>query len=624
MTQDSTAAITDVPFKDVTFLERAIEVDRRQDGTIILKHRDPLDPFERCIPLYLARHAQARPDQTWLAQRRGPQRAWLEVSYAQAKRMVDSLTQAILDMKLVPERPIAILSGNSIEHALLTQAGMQAGIPIVPISPAYSLMSSDHAKLRYIFDLLKPGLVMVQDGVAFAKGLQALDLSDVQVIHVDRPAEGIASRAWSEVVATPVTDAVDAALAAVGPKTVGKILLTSGSTGMPKAVINTQEMMCANVVMARMARPHGADEPTMTLLDWLPWNHTMGGNAGFHLLLAEGGTLYIDDGRPVQGMFDETLNNLREVSPTIYTNVPAGYHMLAQALENDEALARSFFRHLKLLAYGGAALPNELYVRMQKLAIKHTGYRIAFVTGWGSTETAPTATYTYWCTERAGLIGLPYPGVELKMIPAGSRYELRIRSIIVMPGYYRQPELTAAAFDEEGFYKIGDAGNFIDADDPSQGLVFSGRIAEDFKLMSGTFVHVGSLRVAAISAASPVIQDALIAGQDKPFIGLLAWLNLQGARSIAGKAEASLDELIRDPQIRGYLRERLAMHNAQAKGSSMRIARAMLMIEPPSIDRNELTDKGYINQRAALENRQALVERLYAETPDEDVIVIES
>ena len=611
------------PFKPIDFLPREIDAERRANGEIILRQRIPLNEYQRCIPLYLAKWAEERPDQTWLAQRRGPDRAWKRVSYAQAKRDVDAVTQALIDMKLTPEQPVAILSGNSIEHALMTQAAMQAGVPAAPVSPAYSLMSQDHAKLRYIFDLIKPGLVMVQDGVAFGKALKALDLTGVTVVHVDRAPEGIPSIAWSDLVATKRTDAVDRALAAVGPKSVGKLLFTSGSTGMPKAVINTQEMMCANVVMGQMTRKRKESDPRMVVLDWLPWNHTMGGNAGFHALLAEGGTLYIDDGRPVPGMFDETLRNLKEISPTYYTNVPAGFAVLATALENDDALAKSFFKDLGILGYGGATLPDDLYTRMQRLAVKYTGHRIVFFTGWGSTETAPTATSTYWETERVGLIGLPHPGVELKMVPAGPKYEMRIRSVIVTPGYYRQPDLTAKAFDEEGYYKIGDAGTFVDANDPTKGLIFAGRVVEDFKLTSGTFVHVGSLRVAAIAAASPVIQDALVAGQDREFVGLLAWPNLEACRLVAGKVDAPLAELVHDPAIKEHLKKSLHAHNAQSQGSSMRIARVMLMTEPPSIDGNELTDKGYINQRAALERRNALVERLYAAAPDGDVIVVE-
>jgi feruloyl-CoA synthase len=611
------------PFKKLNWLKRDIDVERRADGSLIMRSRVPLQPQEPHIPALLRRWAAERPSHTWLAQRRGPANDWFRLSYAQAQQQVDALTQALLDLKLGPDRPVAILSGNSIEHALMTMAAMQAGVPAAPVSPAYSLMSQDHAKLRYIFDLIRPGLVLVQDGVAFAKALAALDLSGVTLVHVQRAPEGLASRPWAELAATPPTAAVRSAIDGLTPDSVGKLLFTSGSTGMPKAVINTQRMMCANVAMALQVRQTAPDEPPPVILDWLPWNHTMGGNATFHGLLAHGGTLYIDDGRPLPGQFEATLRNLREISPTTFSNVPAGYAMLATALEQDEALAHAFFRELKLLSYGGATLSDDLYRRMQALAVKHTGERIVFFTGWGATETAPTATSTYWDTERVGLIGLPHPGVELKLVPAGPKYELRLRGVIVTPGYHRQPELTRAAFDEEGFYKIGDAGTFVDAEDPAQGLIFAGRVVEDFKLSSGTFVHVGPLRVAAIAAASPVIQDALVAGQDKPHVALLAWPNLEACRRLAGQPQAGVDALLRDPAVRRCVRDGLRAHNAGQAGSSQRIHAVLLMAEPPSIDGNELTDKGYINQRAALHRRAALVQRLYAQAVDDEVIVID-
>jgi feruloyl-CoA synthase len=360
------------------------------------------------------------------------------------------------------------------------------------------------------------------------------------------------------------------------------------------------------------------------MLDWMPWNHTMGGNAAFHPILVDGGTLYIDDGRPIPGQFEETLRNLREVSPTYYANVPAGYAALAAAMEKDDALCRSFFKNLTVMAYGGARLPDDLYDRMQALAVKSTGQRIVFYTGWGSTETAPTATGTYWDTERVGLIGLPFPGVELKMVPCGSKYELRLRGINVTPGYFGQPELTRKMFDEEGFYCIGDAGVFVDPDDPLAGIIFAGRVVEDFKLTTGTFVHVGSLRTDAIAAATPVVHDALVAGQDRPFIGLLCWPNLHACRQIVGNPDATYEDVVAHPEVIACLRRGLEAHNKSSGGSSsLRVARAMLMVEPPSIDGNELTDKGYINQRAGLERRAALVERLYADKPDKDVIVLQ-
>jgi feruloyl-CoA synthase len=619
------AAVLEKPaFRKIEWLKRDIAVERRPDGTIILKSRIPLQPYARHIPASLAKWAREAPDRIWLAQRGGPDRQWRKVSYGEAKRTVDALTQGLLNLKLGESRPVTILSGNSIEHALMTQAAMQARHPAAPVSPAYSLMSQDHVKLKYLFDLIKPGVVMVQDGPTFEKALRALNLKGVTVVHVLRPCEGIKSIAFGDLAATPATKDVEESIAKITPDTVGKLLFTSGSTGMPKAVINTQEMMCANAAMMMQTRLRDPNGPLPTVLDWMPWNHTMGGNAAFNPVLVDGGTLYIDDGRPMPGQFEETLRNLREVSPTYYANVPAGYAALAAAMEKDDALCRSFFRNLTLMAYGGARLPDDLYDRMQVLAVKTTGQRIVFYTGWGSTETAPTATGTYWDTERVGLIGLPFPGVELKMVPCGSKYELRLRGINVTPGYFRQPDLTKKMFDEEGFYCIGDAGVFVDPDDPLAGIIFAGRVVEDFKLTTGTFVHVGSLRTDAIAAATPVVHDALVAGQDRPLIGLLAWPNLHACRQIVGNPAATYEEVVKHPEVIACLKRGLEAHNKSSGGSSsMRVARAMLMVEPPSIDGNELTDKGYINQRAGLERRAALVERLYADRPGKDVIVLQ-
>jgi feruloyl-CoA synthase len=623
MSGNAAAAMTQPAFRKIEWLARDIAVERRSDGTIVLQSRIPLKEYEKHIPASLAKWAAERPEHIWLAQRGGPERQWRKLSYGEAKRTVDALTQGLLDLGLEPGRPVAILSGNSIEHALMTQAAMQARFPAAPVSPAYSLMSQDHVKLKYLFDLIKPALVMVQDGPTFEKSLKALDLDGVIVVHVTRPCEGIKSIAFADLAATKITEAVEASITQITPDTVGKLLFTSGSTGMPKAVINTQAMMCANAAMMMQARPRDPNAPPSTYLDWMPWNHTMGGNALFNPVLTEGGTLYIDDGRPMPGLIDETLRNLRDVSPTYYANVPAGYAALAAAMEKDDALCRGFFKNLGLMAYGGARLPDDLYDRMQALAVRATGERIVFYTGWGSTETGPTSTGTYWDTERVGLIGLPFPGVELKMVPAGSKYELRLRGVNVTPGYFGRPDLTAAMFDEEGFYCIGDAGVFVDPEDPVQGIIFAGRVVEDFKLTTGTFVHVGSLRTDAIAAATPVVQDALVAGQDRPFVGLLAWPNLHACRQIVGDAEASYEDVVRHPQVLACLKQGLQAHNASIEGaSSLRIARAMLMTEPASIDGNELTDKGYINQRAGLDRRADLVERLYADHPGEDVIIL--
>lgn len=613
------------PFRKMNWMPRDIAVERRADGTVVLRSRIPLQPFAPHIPSLLARWAEERPDQAWLAQRKGPERQWRRVGYAEARQQVDALTQALLDLRTGPDRVVAILSGNSIEHALFTLAAMQARLPVAPVSPAYSLLSQDHAKLKQLFALVRPAVVLVQDGRSFQKALQALDLTGITLVHVDGAPQGLPSLAYGALARTPATPEVAASVAQITPDTVGKLLFTSGSTGMPKAVINTQRMMCANVAQSRQARSTPGDPPPV-LLDWLPWNHTMGGNAVFHGVLADGGTLYIDDGRPLPGQFDETLRNLREVSPTSYANAPSGYAALAAALEKDDDLCRRFFSRLSLLTYGGARLSDDLYERMQALAVRSTGERIVFYTGWGSTETAPTSTGTHWETERVGLIGLPFPGVDLKLVPSASGtanlYELRLRGVNVTPGYHGQPELTAAAFDEEGYYRIGDAGSFVDPADPAQGLLFGGRLTEEFKLSTGTFVQVGELRTDAIAAASPVLLDALVTGQDRPWVGLLAWPSLPGCRQLTGEPDAGFAQVLRHPAVRAHLARALAAHNAAAQGaSSRRIERVLLLEEPPSIDGHELTDKGYVNQRAGLQRRAAWVERLYAEVPDDEVIL---
>src|SRR5258705_8469039 len=436
MSGNAAVVLTKPAFRKIEWLERDIAVERRPDGVIILKSRIPLKPYEKHIPASLAKWAREQPNRIWLAQRGGTDRQWRKLSYGEAKRTVDALTQGILNLKLEPGRPVAILSGNSIEHALMTMASMQAGFPAATCSPAYSVMRQHHVKLKYLFDLIKTAAVMVQDGPAFEKALNALDLDGVTVIHVARPCEGIKSVAFADLVATPVTKDVAASIANIAPDTIGKLLFTSGSTGMPKAVINTQAMMCANAAMMMQSRPRDPHAPQATYLDWMPWNHTMGGNALFNPVLTEGGTLYIDDGRPMPGMIDETLRNLHEISPTYYANVPAGYAALAPAMEKDDALCRSFFRNLGLMAYGGARLPDDLYYRMQALAVRATRERHVVYTGSGSNETAPTSTGTFWDTERVGLIGLLFPGVELNMVPFGAKYELLHRGDNIPPDIY--------------------------------------------------------------------------------------------------------------------------------------------------------------------------------------------
>ncbi len=457
----------------------------------------------------------------------------------------------------------------------------------------------------------------------FARALGALDLSAVEVVTEDGLVGGVAVTPFSSLLSTPPTQEVERVFAAVGADSVAKLLFSSGSTGLPKGVINTHGMLCANQQMLAQVWPFTEKTPPV-LVDWLPWNHTFGGNHNFNLILKRGGTLYIDGGKPVAGLVEQTVKNLAEVSPTIYFNVPAGYAMLLPYLEKDEALCRSFFKRLQLIFYAGAALSQDLWQRLENLAIRTTGRKVIMTSSWGSTETSPLATAAHFPLEKAGVIGIPCPGITLKMVPNNGKLELRVKGPNVTPGYLNRPDLTEAAFDEDGFYKIGDAATFVDPANPSAGIAFDGRVAEDFKLSSGTWVHVGGLRLGVLTAAAPLLQDALVTGQDREFAGILAWPNLQACREICRDVgnQQTVEILLHRQEVVEYLRKTLRDFNARQEGASTRIQRVMLMTEPPSIDANEITDKGYINQRAALEKRRSLVERLYANPPGPAVIVL--
>lgn len=611
-----------VPFRPVSWMPRDIEATNGAGGVIYLKSRVPLQPYARHLPEFLLKWSTERPDQIWLAQR-DAQDQWQTLTYAAGKVAVDSLTEALIDMPNSARGPLLILSGNSIEHAVVAMAAMQAGIIVAPISTAYSLQSTDLGKIKYIFNLLKPGAVFVQDADQFRAALRAVDLANIDIIAVKGESVPAAHK-YDDLLKRKATERVARAIAQIDPDATAKLLFTSGSTGMPKAVKTTQRMMCANAGMLIQARDLDVPPEQAKYLDWLPWNHVMGGNAVLNLVLARGASLYIDDGKPVPGQFEKTLRNLREIPTIAYSNAPAGYMALATALEQDKLLRETFFKNLHTLAYGGARLPDDIFDRFQKLAIEAIGQRIVFVSTYGATEVAPAATTTHWFTERVGLIGLPCAGTELKLVPLGeSKFEIRIRSICVMPGYFNQPELTATAFDEEGFYKIGDMVEFLDPKDVNQGLLFAGRVAEDFKLLSGTFVQVGTLRVDALASASPLIQDAIVTGHDRENVGLLAWLNIQACRAHVGDASASVRSLISHPLIRTMIAEKFKAHNVTVGHAGSRAVRRVLLLEdPPSVNGNEITDKGYINQRIGLDRRAQDVERLYAESSDPDVILI--
>jgi feruloyl-CoA synthase len=608
------------PLVDLDFAPAAVETTPLPGGGMVLGSPMPLEAYPSSLGVHLRQWAADAPERLFLAER-AADGGWRELTYGEARKAVASVAQGLLDRGIDAEHPVMVLSDNGIDHAILALAAMDVGIAVAPVSPAYSLMSQDHARLKHIFAKVAPRLVYVANGGLFAKALAALDLGDSEIVVSAAPPEGVPATLFSELAATTPTPAVEQAHARVGPDTVAKILFTSGSTGMPKGVINTQRMMCSNQQAIAQVWPFLASTPPV-IVDWLPWNHTFGGNHNFNMVLRNGGTLYIDAGKPAPGLVEKTIANLREVSPTLYFNVPRGFDVMLPYLEADPALRDAFFARLDLIFYAGAALPQPLWERLETLSVAAKGKRVRMVSAWGATETSPMVTTVHFAIDRAGIIGLPAPGSELKLIPNGDKLEMRVRGPNVTPGYWKDAELTRAAFDEDGFYRIGDAGKLADPDDPSKGVVFDGRTAEDFKLMSGTWVHVGMLRIDALAAATPAIQDAAVTGHDREEVGLLAFANPAGCLALCpgAAADTPLAELIARDEVRARVREGLAAHNAANPGSSTRIARVLLMATPPSIDANEITDKGYINQRAVIERRADLVEKLYGD--DSEVIRI--
>jgi feruloyl-CoA synthase len=570
--------------RNLRFAPPKVEVEKRADGTTLLRSPQKLGPYARCVTEWLVQWSDRAPERVFLAQR-SPSGSWRKLTYRETYGAVRRIAQALLDRGLGPERPVAILSDNGVDHALLALGAMHVGIPVAPVSPAYSLMSKDFGRLKYIFDLVRPGLVYTADPQKFAPALAAV---------------GATSTPVAELLETNPGSTQEREFSKVRPESVAKILFTSGSTGIPKGVINTHRMLCANQQMLAQAWPFVEDQAPV-VVDWLPWNHTFGGNHNFNLVLRNGGTMYVDGGKPVPGLVDTTAHNLREVSPTLYFNVPRGYDLLLPFLERDAELRRNFFRDLGVLFYAAAALPQNLWDRLKLLATTE-GRAPAMLSAWGSTETAPLATSVHFPMQRAGVIGLPVAECELKLVPSAGKLEVRVRGPNVTPGYYKREDITRTAFDEEGFYRIGDAVKFAEPDDPAKGIVFDGRVAEDFKLSTGTWVHVGAVRVKLIAAADPLIQDAVITGQDRTEIGALVFPS-------PGTKDMSPDA------IRSRLSAVLAQL-AQEGGSSLYPRRLLLMTEPPSIDANEITDKGYMNQRAVLERRAALVEKLYGDSAD--------
>ena len=608
MAQD--ALVLNAPLRNPELGECHATMERRADGALIVHNTRPLDPYPEKLTQRLEHWAKVAPDRIWLAARENG--AWRTITYAQALATTRRIAAALIARGLSAERPLMILSGNDLDHAMMGMGALYAGCAYAPVSPAYSLVSSDHGKLKYIIDLMTPGMIFVADGAPFARAIENAVPADVELVVVKNPpADRRSATLFADLMNTPETPAVDAAHDAVGPDTIAKFLFTSGSTGMPKAVINTQLMLCSNMSMTTAHFKFMLETPPVTL-DWSPWNHTAGGNHDFNLFLYNGGTFYVDDGKPAPGAIEATVRNLRDISPTWYFNVPKGYAALVPYLQQDEELCRSFFKNLKLLWYAGAGMAQHVWDALDELSVRTTGERIMVLTGLGSTETAPFALGANQTMHGAGNIGVPARGCELKLVPAEGKWEARVRGPHITPGYWRQPDLTQKAFDEEGFYKLGDALRFVDETDVNRGFLFDGRIAEDFKLNTGTWVLVGPLRAAFIDHCAPYVQDVVIAGIDQDYIGALIFPDIDACRALTGDSAMIQADAAAHPAVRAHFAALLQSFARKSTGSSTRIARAILLEQGPSIDKSEMTDKGSINQRAVLGNRAHLVDMLYA------------
>jgi feruloyl-CoA synthase len=602
---------------DTLFAVPEVVTERRSDGSIWLKSATPLQQGVRCVGDWLEHWARQTPEQYFLGQRPSVGAPWKLLTYSEALRQARAAAAWILAQGLGVDHPVVILSDNSIDHALFALAAMHAGVPSAAISTAYSLISRDFDKLKSMIALLEPGAIYVSSTRLFAPALEAIKpLHRAKIVSGDSSERDAIS--FASVAATPVTPAVADAFAAVTPDTIAKFLFTSGSTGTPKAVINTQRMLTSSQQARAQSWPF-LERGDLVILDWLPWSHTFGANHNFNLVLRNGGTLYIDGGKPAPGLFATSLENLRSVMPSVYFNVPRGFDMLISALRVDDELRRRFFNDVKLAFYAGAALPQSLWDSLEELSIATVGRALPMVSAWGSTETSPLATDCHFQARRSGNIGVPVPGTELKLVPSGDKLEVRVRGPNVTPGYWKAPELTAQAFDADGFYLIGDAVTFADPDRPELGLFFDGRVAEDFKLNSGTWVNVGALRVAGITALAPLAQDIVISGHGGDVVRFLVFPNVAACRAHAGLSDrADMNEVIGHDSVREGIASGLAKLKAQSGGSSSAHAtRALLLAEPASVDGGEITDKGYINQRAVLSRRADAVAKLESDQSSE-------
>ncbi|MFJ4135617.1 feruloyl-CoA synthase [Pseudomonas cyclaminis] len=596
-------------YREVSIGHAAVQVTEEQ-GVLHMRSLEPLAELPTRLLDRLVHWARVRPEQTFIAARQAGGE-WRHVSYREMLDSVRSIAQGLLSYGLSADKPLALLSGNDIEHLQVALGAMYAGIPYCPVSPAYSLLSQDFAKLRHVCGLLQPGLVFVSDTAAYQRAIEAVLPAETPLISVRGEVPGRTRVSFDSLLNTPAGAEAQAAFDATGPDSIAKFLFTSGSTKLPKAVITTQRMLCANQQMLLQTFPVFGEEPPV-LVDWLPWNHTFGGSHNVGIVLYNGGTFYLDDGKPTAQGFAETLRNLKEISPTAYLTVPKGWEELVSALEQDAELRTRFFARMKLFFFAAAGLSQSIWDRLDRVSELHCGERIRMMAGLGMTEAAPSCTFTTGPLSMAGYIGLPAPGCEVALVPLDGKFEGRFRGPHIMPGYWRAPEQTAEVFDEQGFYCSGDAIKLADPRQPQLGLMFDGRIAEDFKLSSGVFVSVGPLRNRAVLEGSPYVQDLVIAAPDRECLGALVFPRAYECRRLAGlSADASDAEVLTSAPVRQWFGDWLQRLNREATGNASRLEWIAVLDEPASIDRGEITDKGSINQRAVLQWRAAKVEALY-------------
>ncbi len=610
------------PFRPLAQKEPDIEMRTTDDGVIYLTARQDMGDRPKTIPHCLDERAAEHPDRPFINERDPATDDWVGLTYGEAKKITDGLAQAFLNMGAGPDAPVMILSGNSVRSAMVILAGQKMGAPVAPISVPYSLMSTDFEKLKHCFDSVKPKAIFVEQLEPFKRALDALDLDGVTVFTAATPEAGVLS--YDDLAATPVTEDVAKAMSGLTDDTVAKYLFTSGSTGMPKPVPQTQGAMCCMIAGVEGLRDNDRDpeydpDEIGQVLDWLPWNHISGSNVNFNSAVWNGATFWIDDGKPTPALFEKSIRNIRDVSPQVIGTAPIALSMLAEEMEDDETLLKAVFKRLKSIGYGGATLSDDLYDRLQNLAIKATGKRIPITTMYGATETQGI-TIVHWEVERVGLIGLPLPGMTLKLVPVGDKMEVRAKGPTVMSGYHNMPEKNAEVFDEEGFYCLGDAAKMADENDPNKGIIFDGRVGEDFKLSSGTWVSVGTLRPDFVAGVSPLAFDAVICGQDENQIGALIWPSPVAMENLGekhkGDMAAAMAEFVQQ------LTDKARAFNAGEPGSSRRIKRIKVLTDPPSVDAGEITDKGYVNQRLTQKLRADDVKALFSEPPGAGVIAL--